>query len=539
MPYSIDRYNGTVLTVVEDGTIDSTTDIKLIGKNYAGYGEVQNENLVHLLENFSGASAPPRPVSGQLWFDSANKKLKFYDATKWRTTGGAEIGASTPTGLSTGDFWFDTANDQLYAYNGTEFVLIGPETAPGLGITQLRSRTVVDNASGNHAIIEAIVDDETIYVISADEFTLDSGINPITGFSIIKKGLTLINTGASGVTSTDHRYWGTATNSLKLGGVDAANFIQSGALNFTGGATFDDVGFTVGNGNDLEVYIDVDGTTGIIKNAQSSTIKFQTTSGTVRTPMTLVGLDILPGATGTSNIGSSSYKYNIVYANSFSGTATQSDTLSVGGVYRSAATSNTANTIAARDASGDLTANQFIGNASTATSATSATTATNANSLLVGATYRAAATTASANTVAARDASGDIYAVVFRGQATSAQYADLAEKYLADADYEIGTVLVVGGDKEVTASNWGQRAIGVVSGNPAYIMNSDLDGGTLVALKGRVPVKVVGTIRKGDRLVASNNGSAVMGASHSSDVFAISLETNNDTGVKLVECVIL
>jgi hypothetical protein len=539
MPYSIDRYNGTVLTVVEDGTIDSTTDIKLIGKNYAGYGEVQNENLVHLLENFSGASAPPRPVSGQLWFDSANKKLKFYDATKWRTTGGAEIGASTPTGLSTGDFWFDTANDQLYAYNGTEFVLIGPETAPGLGITQLRSRTVVDNASGNHAIIEAIVDDETIYVISADEFTLDSGINPITGFSVIKKGLTLINTGASGVTSTDHRYWGTATNSLKLGGVDAANFIQSGALNFTGGATFDDVGFTVGNGNDLEVYIDVDGTTGIIKNAQSSTIKFQTTSGTVRTPMTLVGLDILPGATGTSNIGSSSYKYNIVYANSFSGTATQSDTLSVGGVYRSAATSNTANTIAARDASGDLTANQFIGNASTATSATSATTATNANSLLVGATYRAAATTASANTVAARDASGDIYAVVFRGQATSAQYADLAEKYLADADYEIGTVLVVGGDKEVTASNWGQRAIGVVSGNPAYIMNSDLDGGTLVALKGRVPVKVVGTIRKGDRLVASNNGSAVMGASHSSDVFAISLETNNDTGVKLVECVIL
>ena len=506
MPYSIDRYNGTVLTVVEDGTIDSTTDIKLIGKNYAGYGEVQNENLVHLLENFSGASAPPRPVSGQLWFDSANKKLKFYDATKWRTTGGAEIGASTPTGLSTGDFWFDTANDQLYAYNGTEFVLIGPETAPGLGITQLRSRTVVDNASGNHAIIEAIVDDETIYVISADEFTLDSGINPITGFSVIKKGLTLINTGASGVTSTDHRYWGTATNSLKLGGVDAANFIQSGALNFTGGATFDDVGFTVGNGNDLEVYIDVDGTTGIIKNAQSSTIKFQTTSGTVRTPMTLVGLDILPGATGTSNIGSSSYKYNIVYANSFSGTATQSDTLSVGGVYRSAATSNTANTIAARDASGDLTANQFIGNASTATSATSATTATNANSLLVGATYRAAATTASANTVAARDASGDIYAVVFRGQATSAQYADLAEKYLADADYEIGTVLVVGGDKEVTKSSTTNdtRVAGVVTTNPAYVMNTEQTGiKVCIALAGRVPCKVIGRVKKGDMLTTS------------------------------------
>ena len=63
MPYSINRYNNTLLTVVEDGTIDSTLDIKLIGKNYAGYGEVQNENFVNLLENFSGTTEPPRPIS--------------------------------------------------------------------------------------------------------------------------------------------------------------------------------------------------------------------------------------------------------------------------------------------------------------------------------------------------------------------------------------------------------------------------------------------------------------------------------------------
>jgi hypothetical protein len=81
MPYSIDRFNGTTLTVIEDGTIDTTTDIKLIGKNYAGYGEVQNENFLHLLESFSGTTAPPRPISGQIWFDSGTKKLKFYDST--------------------------------------------------------------------------------------------------------------------------------------------------------------------------------------------------------------------------------------------------------------------------------------------------------------------------------------------------------------------------------------------------------------------------------------------------------------------------
>jgi hypothetical protein len=83
MPYSIDRYNGSTITVVEDGTIDTTTDIKLIGKNYAGYGEVQNENFLHLLENFSNASQPPRPISGQVWYDSLTKKLKFYNGSRF------------------------------------------------------------------------------------------------------------------------------------------------------------------------------------------------------------------------------------------------------------------------------------------------------------------------------------------------------------------------------------------------------------------------------------------------------------------------
>ena len=70
MAYTINRYNNAQLTVVEDGTIDQTTDIKLVGKNYAGYGEIQNENMVFLLENFAGTSAPPRALSGQVLFDS-------------------------------------------------------------------------------------------------------------------------------------------------------------------------------------------------------------------------------------------------------------------------------------------------------------------------------------------------------------------------------------------------------------------------------------------------------------------------------------
>jgi hypothetical protein len=125
------------------------------------------------------------------------------------------------------------------------------------------------------------------------------------------------------------------------------------------------------------------------------------------------------------------------------------------------------------------------------------------------------------------------------GKAVQAQYADLAEKYLADQEYPVGTVVAVGGDAEVTACSFGDLAIGVVSANPAYMMNSGLAGGTYIALKGRVPVSVTGAVRKGQRLIAANNGCAVVGVAHSNTVFAVALETNADSGVKLVEAVIL
>jgi len=125
------------------------------------------------------------------------------------------------------------------------------------------------------------------------------------------------------------------------------------------------------------------------------------------------------------------------------------------------------------------------------------------------------------------------------GTAVHAQYADLAEKYLADQDYPVGTVVAVGGDAEITACSFGDLAIGAVSANPAYMMNSQLEGGTYIALKGRVPVYVIGSIRKGQRLIASNNGYAVAGVPASNNVFAVALESSDDTGVKLIEAIIL
>lgn len=143
------------------------------------------------------------------------------------------------------------------------------------------------------------------------------------------------------------------------------------------------------------------------------------------------------------------------------------------------------------------------------------------------------------NTVAVRDSSGNLNANVFNGVATSARYADLAEKYTTDKQYAPGTVMVIalGGDAECTQSfEVGQLSLGVVSTNPAYLMNSELSNGQAIALKGRVPVRVVGPIRKGDKIMSTPDGCAQAG---DQNVIGQALETNLDPKEKLVECAII
>lgn len=168
-----------------------------------------------------------------------------------------------------------------------------------------------------------------------------------------------------------------------------------------------------------------------------------------------------------------------------------------------AVSANTANTVVARDASGNFTAGTITaaltGLASTATA------------ILVSSTSFAGSTSSSANTVALRDASQDIFANLFRGTATTARYADLAENYLGDVKYAAGTVVMFGGDAEITLATDGTRRVaGVVSTNPAHLMNDGLKGETVaaIALQGRVLCKITGKIRKGDMVVAAGNGHA-------------------------------
>lgn len=274
-----------------------------------------------------------------------------------------------------------------------------------------------------------------------------------------------------------------------------------------------------------QVAIDVSGATTIFRGAFSGTSE-------VASALKVSGItQPFTGFVGNSASLNSSF-FNTVacrdsagdlYARYFRGTADKATAvLDQNGVARLASVGNAPYTVVIRDSDGSIQA----------TNASSADSADTLNGM-------AASVPNVVSTIVARDAAGDIFVSVMHGTATSARYADLAEKYLADKEYEVGTVMMVGGEKEITACTWGKRAIGAVSANPAYLMNEGLEGGTVVALKGRIPVKVVGSIKKGDELIASDNGCAVMAVPHANRVFAIALESNDDTGVKLVECLIL
>jgi len=147
MAYTVNKTDGTILATVADGTIDTTTDLTLIGKNYAGYGEFFNENLVKLLENFSNSSAPASPVAGQMWWDKTNNLLKVYTGTAFKTVSSSTASSSTPSGSVTGDLWWDTTNGQLKVYNGSDFTTIGPSFTSGTGTSGAIVETVTDTGA--------------------------------------------------------------------------------------------------------------------------------------------------------------------------------------------------------------------------------------------------------------------------------------------------------------------------------------------------------------------------------------------------------
>lgn len=507
MAYIINKFNGDQAAVVEDGTINTTLDLKLIGKNYAGYGEAQNENYTWLLENFASQTAPPKAIIGQLWYQTTTQKLKVnYGTGLWHNLGITDVVSSinSASGLTEGDLFWITDQQQLWCKGSNENVLIGGKLTNIA--TQMKSTTVTTNDSipVTHEIIEAVINGVTSFVISSHSamFTL-ANAEPLksVGFSNIYPGITIKGFSSTNNDSPDYKFWGSSSDSDRLGGVVASSYVTKSGATFLDVARFSNAGLSIGPADNEILYVLNENSTPTIRNSVSSTIQFKTTeSGSLKFPMKLEGQNILPGTPYTSgagsNIGSLTAKFNTVYANTFNGTATSANGIVLSGSVLSADVDATASTIVARSTTSETIDSHVL-------------------------------------------PAGSIKAVQIMATGTSTYYADLAEKYLADTTYEVGTVLMIGGEQEVTAATSGFRALGVVSENPGYLMNIGLENGTAVALKGRVPVKVIGEVKKGDRLVASSTpgfAKALDQNDSSEFVFAISLSHNQDD---LVEAVIL
>ena len=454
MAYTVNKTNSSSSPnqyTVQDGVLNTQTDLSFIGKGYAGYGETIAENFLHLLENFANTSAPSKPITGQLWWDATNSKLQVYNGTAFQTAGGsAPYQSDQPANLAAGDLWIDSDTQQMFFYNGTSSVLIGPPGATGTtnGFT---FESILDSTDATQNITNVFNDGNRIAIISEDTFTPKVSIS---GFATIKKGITLTTAIA------DTKFQGTASDADALGGVAAAGYFRSDSNDTTSGtiSVANDGGVVIGADSDLSLTVDASGA--IISNTVPNTdITFKVNdAGTTTTVMTIDGSE--------SRVGI--------------GTTTPSTTLEVAGT---------------------VTATTFTGNFSGGIAGDISNSGTNSmGTLTMGGTLTTKNIVPDANTTYDIGTSLKQYNLIY-AKATSAQYADLAEKYETDSNYDVGTVVVFGGEKEVTQSTISNdtRVCGVISEDPAYLMNSGSEG-QAVALVGKVKCKVHGVVAKGDLL---------------------------------------
>ena len=195
MAYTILKSDGTVFTTIADGTRDTTSSISLAGPNFVGYGQDLNENLLHMLENFAGNSAPGATnLQGQLWFDRFNQVLKVFTNLGYVPVSGVTNATSRPIQGKNGDIWFNSTTEQMYVYDditGTPgFKLIGPVYTRQTGITGAIADRVEDGSiSGTfHEILKLQYGNLTYATISADAAFLPTPAIP--GFTFINPGIT-------------------------------------------------------------------------------------------------------------------------------------------------------------------------------------------------------------------------------------------------------------------------------------------------------------------------------------------------------------
>jgi len=223
MAYQVNRTDGSIVAVVADGQIDTlSTDLTLIGKNYSGFGEALNENLIKLLEHFSGSTKPSHPIRGQIWFDTAEGKLKVYTGTSFVPVSSATISSTQPSTLGVGDLWFNDVDKQLFFYDGTSTILLAPAYSVTQGVSGLKIESILDTLNQTRVITSLYNNGILLGIFAKDSFTPK---NAITGFS------GSIIPGFNAGTLTGLKFNVTATNAANLNAVPAANYVRTDTAN--------------------------------------------------------------------------------------------------------------------------------------------------------------------------------------------------------------------------------------------------------------------------------------------------------------------
>jgi hypothetical protein len=215
MSYQLNKTDGTILTDLIDGQIDTeSTNLTLVGKNYTGYGEAFNENFIKLLENFANTAAPSNPLEGQLWWNSSEQRLKVYDGTVWKASGGPYVQETRPQ-MVAGDLWIDNLNNQVYAYDGTDTILIGPLYTQSQGISGFQIANILDTQSRSRTVAKFFIGGTLVGIFSNIEFTptysqrITSLVTEDNPSGIIYEGFNIIN-------SSTFKFYGTAQSSNAL-----------------------------------------------------------------------------------------------------------------------------------------------------------------------------------------------------------------------------------------------------------------------------------------------------------------------------------
>jgi len=538
MSYTINKTDGTKLVVLKDGTVDiSTTDLALFGKSYAGFGERLNENFVKMLENFANTTAPAKKIKGQLWYDTLTNQIKVWNGSKFKPVGSSTNASSAPTNANLGDTWFDTNNLQLYVYNGTTWTLIGPTSVAGSGNTSVVSDSIRDNVGVYKAVLKFVTNDQIVAMVSAEEFV---PLTAITGFATVYKGITL-STAVS-----QNRFRGIATTAQNLILADlttvvpADNFVRADVNDtMTGTLTiFNDGGMSLGSGADLTISVSGGDDVVFQNNTLNGDIIFKVNDGGVtKTVLTMDGSEgvikdlvvqnlTVTGTQTVVNTSTLSVEDNIIELNRNLSSAAAMPNYSGLKINRGESSSATEQDL--YWVWDETFADDYTTTYGNAGGAWTAFKGQGQNDV-------------SAPTLV------DIRANIVHATSTSAQYADLAERYATDMLLEIGDIVILGGSKEVTkcTKELDSQVFGVVSETPAFLMNKDAgnnDSHPMIALQGRVRVKVQGIGKAGDRIVSSSIAGIARVANLSEctafNVLGRLIQDKYNTQTELTECVI-